>query len=68
MYFQLEIDYDSNEANVNKYKNLQLIASTKNNLKIVEEQIVPGIVLATTTCHTSLLGLESTLLLGFVVA
>ena len=68
MYFQLEIDYDSNEANINKHKNLQLIASTKNNLKIVEEQIVPGIVLATTTCHTSLLGLESTLLLGFVVA
>ena len=68
MYFQLEIDYDSNEANVNKYKNLQLIASTKNNLKIVEEQIVQGIVLATTTCHTSLLGLESTLLLGFVIA
>ena len=68
MYFQLEVDYYSNEANINKYKNLQLIASTKNNLKIVEEQIVPGIVLATTTCHTSLLGLESTLLLGFVVA
>ena len=68
MYFQLEIDYDSNEANVNKHKNLQLIASTKNNLKIVEKQIVPGIVLSTTTCHTSLLGLESTLLLGFVVA
>ena len=68
MYFQLEIDYDSNEANVNKYKNLQLIASTKNNLKIVEEQIVQGIVLATTTCPTLLLGLESTLLLGFVIA
>ena len=68
MYFQLEVDYYSNEANTNKYKNLQLIASTKNNLKIVEEQIVQGIVLATTTCHTSLLELESTLLLGFVVA
>ena len=68
MYFQLEIDYDSNEANINKYKNLQLIASTKNNLKIVEEQIVQGIVLATTTCPTLLLGLESTLLLGFVIA
>ena len=68
MYFQLEVDYYSNEANINKYKNLQLIASTKNNLKIVEEQIVQGIVLATTICHTSLLGLESTLLLGFVVA
>ena len=68
MYFQLEVDYYSNEANINKYKNLQLIASTKNNLKIVEEQIVQGIVLATTTCHTLLLELESTLLLGFVVA
>ena len=68
MYFQLEIDYDSNEANINKYKNLQLIASTKNNLKIVEEQIAQGIVLATTTCLTLLLGLESTLLLGFVIA
>ena len=68
MYFQLEVDYYSNEANINKYKNLQLIASTKNNLKIVEEQIVQDIVLATTTCPTLLLGLESTLLLGFVIA
>ena len=51
----------------NKYKSFQLIASTKNNLKIAEEQIVQGIVLATTTCHTLLLGLESTLLLGLVV-
>ena len=68
VYFQLEVDYYSNEANINNNKNLQLIASTKNNLKIVEEQIVQGIVLATTTCHTSLLELESTLLLGFVVA
>ena len=32
MYFQLEVDYYSNEANKNKYKNVQLIASTKNNL------------------------------------
>ena len=68
MYFQLEIDYDSNEANINKYKNLQLIEKKKNNLKIVEEQIAQGIVLATTTCPTLLLGLESTLLLGFVIA
>ena len=30
MYFQLEVDYYSNEANKNKYKNVQLIASTKN--------------------------------------
>ena len=67
MYFQLEVDYYSNEANIKKYKNFQLIASTKSNLKIAEEQIVQGIVLTTTTCHTLLLGLESTLLLGLVV-
>ena len=57
MCFQLEVDYYSNEANKNKYKKFQLIASTKNNLKIAEEQIVHGIVLATTTCHTLLLRL-----------
>ena len=57
MNFQLEVDYYSNEANKNKYKNLQLIASTKNNLKMAEEQIAQGIVLATTTFHTLLLGL-----------
>ena len=65
MYFQLEVDYYSNEANKNKYKNVQLIASTKNNLKIARE--CTGIVLAMTTCHTLLLGLQSTLLLGLVV-
>ena len=48
MYFQLEVDYYSNEANKNKYANFQLIASTKNNLKIVEDQIVQGIALAWT--------------------
>ena len=26
MYFQLEVDHYSNEANKNKYKNVQLIA------------------------------------------
>ena len=57
MYFKLEVACYSNKANINKYKNFQLIASTKNNLKIAEEQIVQGIVLATTTCHTLLLGL-----------
>ena len=67
MYFQLEVDYYSNEANKNKYANFQLIASIKNNLKIAEDQIVQGIVLATTACHTLLLRLESTLLLGLVV-
>ena len=34
MYFLLEVDYYSNEGNKNKYKDVQLIASTKNNLKI----------------------------------
>ena len=68
MHFQPEFDFYSNEANKNKYKDFQLIASTKNSLKIAEEQVVQGIVLATTTCHTLLLGLESTLLLGLVVA
>ena len=68
MYFQLEVDYYPNEANKNKYESFQLIASTKNSLKIAEEQIVQGILRATTTCHTLLLGLESTLLLGLVVA
>ena len=69
MYFKLEVTYYSNEANKNKYKNFQLIASTKNSIKIAEKQIVQGIILATTTCHTLLLGLENTLLLpGLVVA
>ena len=67
MYFQLEFGYYSNEANTNKYINFQLKASIKNNLKIAEDQIVQGIVLATTTCHNLLLGLESTLSLGPVV-
>ena len=43
MYFQLEEDYYFKEAKKNKYKNFQLIASTKNNLKIAGEQIVQGI-------------------------
>ena len=67
MYFQLEVDYYSNEANKNKYTNFQLIALIKNSLKIAEDQIVQGIVLATTTCHTLLIGLYSTLLLELVV-
>ena len=67
MYFQLEVDYYSNEANNNKYTNSQLKASTKNNLKIADDQIVQGIVLAKTTSNTLLLGLENTFLLGLVV-
>ena len=58
MYFQLEVDSYSKEANKNKYKNFQLKASVKNNLKIAENQIVQGIVLATRTCHALLLRLE----------
>ena len=67
MHFELEVDYYSNKANKSKYTNFQLKASIKNSLKIAEDQIVQGIVLATTTCHTLSLGLESTLLLGLVV-
>ena len=33
MYFQLEVDYYSNEAKKNKYKNFQLIAPTKKQLE-----------------------------------
>ena len=57
MYFQLELDYYPNEADKNKYKNFQLTASTKSNLKIAEEQIVQDILLATATRNTLLLGL-----------
>ena len=67
MYFQLEVEYYSNEANKNKYTNCQLKASIKNNSKIAEDQIVQGFVLATRTCHAFLLGLESTSLLELVV-
>ena len=66
MYFQLEVDYYSNKVNQNKFTNVQLKASIKNNAKITEDQIVQGIVLATRTCHTLLLALESTSLLGLV--
>ena len=33
MYFQLEVEYYSNEANKNKYRDFQLIASRKKQLK-----------------------------------
>ena len=39
MYFQLEVDY-YNEASKNKYRNIQLIASTKNNLKTAADCFV----------------------------
>ena len=66
MYFQLEVECYSNEVNQNKFTNFQLKASIKNNSKITKDQIVQGIVLATRTCHTLLLALESTSLLGLV--
>ena len=56
MYFQLEVDYYSNEANKNEYTIFELTF----NLKIAEDQIVQGIVLATRTCHALLLGLVAT--------
>ena len=59
MYFKLEVNYYSN-ANNNKYANFQLKTSIKSNLKIAEDEIVQGIVLATKTCHTLLLGLAVT--------
>ena len=68
MHFQLEVDCYSNKTNKNKYKNFELIASTKNNLKTAEQQIVQGIALAATTCHTLLHGLQSTMLLGLASA
>ena len=37
MYSQLEVYYYSNETNKYKYKNVQLIASSKNNLKIAAD-------------------------------
>ena len=60
MYFQQNVDYYSNEANKNEYTIFELTF----NLKIAEDQIVQGIVLATRSCYALLLGLESTLLLG----
>ena len=66
MHFQLDVDYYSNEANKNKYKNVQLIVLTKNNLKIATN--------CTGQCTCSdylsylLSGLQSTLLLGLGVA
>ena len=37
LYFQLEVDYYSNEINKGKYQNFQLMASTKIILKIAEK-------------------------------
>ena len=65
MYFQLEFDYYSNEANKNKYKNVQLIASTKNNLKIATD--CTGHCTCNDNLSYLLLGLQSTFCLGMVL-
>ena len=57
MYFQLEVDYCSNEANKNKYKNVQLIASTKNSLMVATD----------CTCHTCSLDFKVLCCLGLVL-
>ena len=66
MQFQLEVDDYSNEANKNKFKNVQLIASTENNLKIAADCA------GHCTCNDSLsyllFGLQSALLLGLGAA
>ena len=66
MYFQLEVGYYSNEANKNKYKNVQLIASTKNNLKIATD--CTGHCTSNDNLSHLLPGLQSTLLIGFGVS
>ena len=65
MYFQLEADYYYNETNKNNYKDVQLIASTKNNLKIATD--CTGHCTYNDNLSYLLLGLQSTLLpwLGF---
>ena len=65
MYFQLEVDCYSNEANKNKYKTVQLIASTKNNLKIAT--YCSGHCTCNGNLSYVLLGLQSILLLEFYV-
>ena len=42
---KLEVDYYADKINKSKYKNFQLITLSKNNLKIVEEQIIQGVCL-----------------------
>ena len=66
MYFQLEVDCYSNEANKNKYKNIMLIASKKNNLQIATD--CTGHCTCNDNLSYFLLGLQSTLLLGLGVA
>ena len=62
MYFQLEVDYYSIEVIKNKYKNVQLKVSTKNNLKIATD--CTGLCTCNDNLSYLLLGLQSNLLLG----
>ena len=55
LYFQQEVDYYANEIDKNNFKNLQLIASTRGNLKIPEEQIAKGVYLQLQQIITSCL-------------
>ena len=55
----------SNEANENKYKNVQLIASTKNNLKVATD--CTGHCTCNDNLSYLLLGLQSTLLLESIL-
>ena len=67
MYFQLEVYYYSNEANKNKYKNVQLIGSTKKNLNTAtdctghctDNDTLSYLVAWTSFCCLGLLLLES---------
>ena len=66
MYFQLEVYYNSNKTNKNKYKKVKLTSLTKNNLKLATDCNWHSI------CYDDfsylLLGLQSTLLIGLGVA
>ena len=66
MYFQLEVDYYSNEASKNEYENVLLILSTKSNLKIATD--CTGHCTYNDDLSYLLRGLQSTLLLGLGVA
>ena len=66
MYLRLEVDFYSNETDKNKYKNVQLIASTKNNLKMATD--CTGHCTCNDNLSYLLLGHQSTLLLGLSVA
>ena len=66
MHFQLKVDYYCNETNKNKYKNVHLIALTKNNLKRATD--CTGHCTCNDNLSYLLLALQRTLLLGLRVA